>query len=653
MVAALSGASFLRRGTCAVSVVLLAIVLLWATPAVRAEDNVSGVEYLIIYSPDVAAEALWLRDHRQQHGLESMAIDVTTIPGYHPDDPIPAECDGYLDECYAFAGQSSGVPSEIVPSLFGMVNAVAAGQNYDRVPDRAGLIRATLRRIREESGESLRYVLLMGDPELLPPRFTTRTDYLETPLSSANFTLPTDYYYVELYKPWSSGHSLNYGPISPLIFPCGKAVCDEPNTDNDPRHFVHPVRFEMARIFKDPLYNTFGFYGYPYSVLGKMLRVGRLTSKNPEDIAAYLDKLAAWERQPRRFLGRSLVTVADGLYDKSDTGYTSFGCGLEQLEAQLGEFTFFGEGFGSGYFLDGVVGGEECEAHRPPVNDWDAPDWDDMAAYQTDTGNSCKPDDPLMPGYSLPDPREVCDYISDHGFVTWFATGHGSARSIGFNTDINNQRPRRQFGVPVPPSPSPLDYDIVPLDMATWESGPNGFMVSGACHPAEYLGGFEARSVMRDKHSVAEYFAMVENAGGVGSYMNYLNGTKLKDTHLDVVFANKLRAAHDTGTNRVGDAVRSCIYEHLKRCRPTYPHSSCLNWLNRNTYDVMNRTFFGDPAAIIACRDACPALGQRQCTGATSYTTCSLEPPNECLGWSERQFCDEGELCQDGQCVQP
>lgn len=549
-----------------------------SSPASRPAD---AIDQLIIYSPGFRAQAERLEGLRRASGLIAKIIAVEELPGYDASEPVPTECEGiFLSECYQLHGLTlQDVQQRDVGALFGMVSAAPiAGPTPERVADVAGLARAEIRRSKRAS-PSLRYVVLLGDPQRLPARFTSRNAYGQQ--SDRVFTLPSDFYFQEPFRPWAATGRTNYAPSSQMVWPCGSTLCATPNLDWDTRHFVWPVSFPFARTFVDPF--AWGPGQYTAEELARMIAVGRIHGRDQGEVNAHLDKLEAWEAQPRALVGQAIVSVADAVFTKAD---------LQAVKNQLGRFEFFGEGFGSGYLTENIPA--HCVASRPPVNDWEAPGWDGMWGLQSQP-DSCKVSDPARPGFALPAPDELLAHAGSQGFSVLMIEGHGSSQTIGLNTHEFNKRPRRQYSVPLPFDPNSLDHDNVDIAAMSFGAGrPSGLLVSSACDPGEYLGGYTATSVMAERPSFGEYFLAMPGAGGVGAFVNYLEGWYGSDPRYELRFVTALRAMHNAGTNRIGDAILSTHGALL------------LNPVGGLRYQVLNRHFFGDPATTIGARRQLP-----------------------------------------------
>ena len=53
--------------------------------------------------------------------------------------------------------------------------------------------------------------------------------------------------------------------------------------------------------------------------------------------------------------------------------------------------------------------------------------------------------------------------------------------------------------------------------------------------------------------------------------------------------------------------------------------------------------------AAPSCTSLCGFVTQKQCSSATAYQEC--QPEGVCLAWGAEVACDEGEVCEDGECL--
>ncbi len=528
--------------------------------SVQTVGGATGIEYLIIYTPDAQTEAQRLRDIRVASGMQVMLQNVVTLPGYQPGDAIPPACQGdYLRECYFVAGDTISVDPAVVPGLYGMVNHVVAGESYERVPDLAGLIRAAIRQTKTDN-PSLRYVALVGDPQLLPPRFTTQTD-----ADDSGLTLPSDSYFQEPFIPWTPTGYTNRVKTSPLVYPDPLIF--------DTSLFVWPIKHTAGRTFRDA-FSTSSRAQFA-NALDNGVAVGRIHKKGPLDVVHYLDKLQLWEANPQPLMDNNIAFGADGIYEKAD---------LAQFEDILGSFQFFGEGFGTGY--NSAPSGD-CLTEWPTSNDWHAMGDSSgaMGDYQ-EQDEACKPSDPSMPGFTYPDPAEMLLFAGQNGACLFSMQGHGGGTGIAVNTHAYNANPKRSISTPL--RPSAVDYDRVLLDEMAWGPGVGvGFAISGACNPGEYLGGPTRPWIdMKTNGCFAEYLLSLDGAGTIGSYFNFFVGYYFTDPAWDMYIFDAIATVHQNTTNRIGDAILL----------------GCKNGLLGvgGIYQYQNRTYFGDPAATIA-----------------------------------------------------
>jgi hypothetical protein len=607
------------------------------------------IEHLIIYSAGYEAEAELLRAHRTASGTASAAVDVEAIPGMSPFDDLPEACGGeYRAECFVYMDDAVvGIEPRLMEGLFGMgplqehVECVLPPKGpvdppvcrrlaTRRVPDRAGLIRAYLRRMKSEHPE-LKYVLLLGDPSKLPPRFTTASTWGQGP-TTHGFTMPTDIYYAEVFQPWKASGRLNYAPNYPPIFPCGDIVCREINTDWDTRHFGWEVRYPFARTFAPPGPPTLPL---PPEKLPEILAVGRIVAKKGfhnlifdkfnvpgEDpgeppvtdkdaaVKRYIERLIAWDFNPRPVEGQVVVSGADGIYPVET---------LSQFESLLGEFTFIAEHFGSGHVtaanmpsdfdpaLCTVLPEDDWQAMQPsgPYSAWE---------YQYQFGR-CKPRDARFPSWSntrLPHADELFAFINQNGFQLMALSGHGGPRGIGFNTHCDGysgpcdaafdkqkiidahhwQIDKAQFRKTSEPWNYPADKLEDPPD-----GRPNGFLFSSACSTAPFLGGNHGAMWEALSHrTFAEQFTALAAGGSVGVSMNYDVGYYHGDPAWELAFMGAMQDALELNpAARIGDALQRSNQNQFARFYLAH--------------QALNRFWFGDPGARIGSPVGPPTPG--------------------------------------------
>lgn len=574
--------------------------------------------HLVIYSPTVTQQALELAKYRNEScvsasGYLRSAVNVTALPGYKSfsnTDEIPPGCEGvYFNECFydpSRQGSPKGFSREALPALYGLSNSIPAGKPYDRIPDVAGLIRAYLRTAKAANPQ-LKYVVLMGEPDVLPTRFTSEVHYFDSENGSRyggdEITYePTDYYFRELVRDWQPTGKWGYLRVNDFVAPPRKA--NDPNY-YDTRKFVWPVAFPFVRSFR-------GWTTQPARDINRgftprkddqTLAVGRVLIRTSVDADNYLQKLKAWEKAPLDSC-RTLVTAADGMFEKPY---------LSHIETTLGRFQFFGEGFGTGF--------PKIPSPDAERNDWRASN--SIETYQSfgqpdrcpaNTQGACIPSDPKMPEYMLPSPKEVITHINRNAFSMWFLGGHGFWGGVGFNTQKFNQLPRRQFSVPGV-GVANGDQGFEWLDQIQ-NIGRNGFVISPACNTADFIGGASVSAGMvtiSKRKSLAEYLTTGGRSGGaVGAFMNFDVGWYVSDPLYEQLFLSHLRNQHAAGNRRFGDAMVSVVGDAVSLGIP---------------YEVQNRYLIGDPATIVFSKI------DPKCPNSMAGDQTSLDPWKGVYGW--------------------
>ena len=560
------------------------------------------VVHVVIATKDYVNEAQALSESRIQAGLGSRAISLERIPGIQPGDPIPAQCRGlYYNECYVTPTTVPyGITFASTTSLAGMRSwNDMDSPAYRRIGDAAGLVRAYLRSLKLEHPE-LKYVVLMGDLFQLPPRYTDNLAYSTGPAEAPNFD-STDYYYADLFSVWRISNATNYSGISPLGWPCGDE-CTQPNTNWDTRAFRWPAAFPFARTMQDPIRQQPNNSAQFTQGMNNMVSVGRIISKpavgqtRDAAVAKYVEKLDRWDAHPGE---RSQVTIvsSDGVYVRRN---------LQEFEAKLGNFRFFGEGFGTAFVTSANRPSDystvDC-IHQPPSNDWHSYplttsyNGDELYLYQSEPKH-CAPVDPSANWTRLPNPAEVTQEISRTGFTFFFNSAHAGYAGINYQSDGNggsDGRSFRNFNTRVNNGghytiASPPGFE----DLANYREHngrANGFMISSGCSPSSYFGGLQDKPMFPNNgRSMGEYMVMMENAGAVGTFMNTDVGYFYSDPLFEMDMIQSMKQVGDTlSTPRFGDVT-------INLYRNVVPQ-------NIHTYQILNRVFIGDPSAKLFRKD--------------------------------------------------
>ncbi|MEI6079768.1 MAG: C25 family cysteine peptidase [bacterium] len=256
----------------------------------------NDIQHLIIYTKDYKTEAETLQKYRTANGIPSMAKCAEDI--FSEASADPTYCSGYESECYLKTTDTiDGVNSGAYEGLFGL-----GTKTDDKIQDYAGLIRAYIRKIKATN--PLKYVVLMGDPNKIPPRFTQqkKSAPMYKYIGTRDITIPTDFYYSEVFLKWKPNDRSNYmhlykpkGDEEFVKYPFARVFNTPPG--NQAPNCVNSMS-DLPSI--PPGDNTIASYiTIPESSFPQLMAVGRITAKPAHgdmSIGAYITRLKKWEK---------------------------------------------------------------------------------------------------------------------------------------------------------------------------------------------------------------------------------------------------------------------------------------------------------------------------------------------------------------------
>ena len=433
---------------------LLLSIFFYLTSNLAICQEAKNIQHLIIYTSSYKKEATDLKKYRTKNGLLSITKNAEEIFDEAKNDD--AFCRGYESECYLdIRNKIDGVDSKAFETLFGL------GKSYNgKIQDYAGLIRAYIRNFKIKN-PSLKYVVLMGDPHKIPPRFTQqkksvpRYKYIGT----RDITIPTDFYYVEVFSKWEPTNRVNY---LRLDTPQKEPYVNYPFA----RTFYTPPK-EVAPNCVDsmtPLPTVAGttktadYITIPVKLHDSLISVGRIIKK-PDDtdktkgtIENYITRLKSWEKS---IISSPIVIVTAG----EDVG------GLRKEST-----TFLKDKSSALDYRDKII------FIDPEV-----------------TTNK----------------NDIKKIITDTRFNIIWPQGHGSIDGICCTQATTGNKA--------------CTYNIEPIDISSTKA--NGFLISGACEISGYIGtNHVTYNDSKSKQSFGEAALLNGVVGVYGNYLGGTNG---------------------------------------------------------------------------------------------------------------------------------
>ena len=259
-------------------------------------QTTGNIQHLIIYTKEYKTEAEALKKYRTADGTPSIIKCAEDI--FSEASADPTYCSGYESECYLkMTDTIDGVGSEAYEGLFGL-----GTKNGNKIQDYAGLIRSYIRRVKENN--PLKYVVLMGDANKIPPRFTQqkKSAPVYKYIGTRDITIPSDFYYSEVFLNWEPNGRVNYMHLY------------------KPKGGEELVKYPFARVFNTPPGNqapncinsmsdlpsippgesTIASYiTIPERSFPQLIAVGRIIAKPASgdmSIRAYITRLKKWEK---------------------------------------------------------------------------------------------------------------------------------------------------------------------------------------------------------------------------------------------------------------------------------------------------------------------------------------------------------------------
>ncbi|HEX7406594.1 MAG TPA: C25 family cysteine peptidase [Candidatus Binatia bacterium] len=580
----------------------------------------NSASYLIITQDLYRPEADQLAAYRNSRGVATQVISVSELPGYNANAPTPPECttSPYDRECYHYWGDAiANVSPLAVPSLVGFHRETHFADQYSRVSYIPGLIRAYIRRLKADG--KLKAVLLIGDPEAVPPIFTPKTDFSagrSTGCSSFNgvseqqddycqgdyrFTLGTDLYYaipsipLPLMRNQLAQSAVNMAQLTPFMVTCddhlGHLEMKEWCESNESPYWGPPGRgmryygwvphYPFTRTFDDPV-----SAGVPLTALtaADVLAVGRIVTqtrfflpdKDPA-VQNYVDKLKAWELVQHRGLSQRSIATFGGeqgwLWAPGDVqGFFSMTGIVPDTSSMI---------YGSTVYFPALA--NACAAAGHP--------------------SQCTVNDPLtimeteMPAVNR---------------TSWLLDGHGGHSGIQ--------------GPYISPIPSPalgfrvfnsyglindrlhefVDPEIAPTVSLAKSGHFIGHVIANSCDPASYFdynsfnwliytgagppfdtGTQGYMDSLVAPASFAESLIGLHNGGAINTYLNYFVGFGGSDNSYNQLFMEHADYSRAHGLP-IGNAYINMVVDVM-----TKPQLQGYN------HQVLNRVFMGDPLAVI------------------------------------------------------
>jgi len=612
------------------SVAVLAPVLLPSGAAAQ-RPGPSGISYLIITQDLYRPEAQELADYRNSQGVATQVISVSELPGYDAKGPSPKECAKPYDRvCYHFWGDPIANVSQLaVPSLVGFHRQTMFAEHYQKVSYIPGLIQAYLRRLKPLG---LKAVLLIGDPELVPPMFTPVTDYttsgriMSMPCTDFNyvseptaadyaeycegdsrFTLGTDLYYAIPSTRLTVTKKVNMAQLTPFMTTCEnqtnttremKEWCD--NTEH--RYWGVNVNghgtmalygwspyYPFTRTFDDPV------SGQRWQEFAKLsatdvLAIGRIVTHTPfhaestDDprgfdpaVQNYVDKLRSWELAAQHH-GVKYPSVA------------TFGGDDHWVWTADDVKTFFS--------TTGIVPDTSSMLYGSQV-------------YFTQWGLAGVCDAALHPSQCMvKDPITILEDLRNANYTMWLGDGHGDHPGFAGPSTPSSQLGFGVFNAYGIGSNDNL-RDSVDPDVASTRLLENsghfiGHVIADSCDVSSYFdyssfnwliytgtgppsgtGTQGYRDSLVAPASFAETLIGLPNGGAINTYMNYFSGLPGPDNSYDDIFMEYADQSR-SGRLPIGNAYVNMVADILTNTN----HQGY-------GYQLLNRVALGDPLAII------------------------------------------------------
>ena len=505
----------------------------------------TNIQHLIIYTDGYQKEAEALQKYRTADGMPSMSTSAETI--FAEANTDANFCSGYESECYLNTTDTiDGVDSSAFEGLYGL-----GKNNNGKIQDYAGLIRTYIRKIKTIS-PSLKYVVLMGDPKKIPPRFTQqkKSAPMYKYIGNRDITIPTDFYYVEVFEKWK---------------PAGKS-----KNRTDRANYIHlynngetNVKYPFARIFNTPP-------GDPAPLcVDSMTQLPTISGTTKE-----ADYITIKTFNSFISVGRIIAKPATG--DKTDTTINDYIERLKKWEKNV--------------IIEPIV-----------------------ILTSNDKGeDNDRGEDGRLREYLTTFLKNKSDYKKHVKIYSPENTGElSTVKNI-----IQNNEPKNRFSILWPqghgntsgiclklkePERKACEYNLSPTDFVSSTTPVNGFLISGACEIIGYLGtNHDSYTNLENKKSFGE---AVLSTNAVGVYGNYLAGT-YGDDYTNIALINSMyKLIKKSKKATIGEALQQVYKDILTETpipgvvpeNPDRQGKSCYP----TKYQLLNRVYLGDPAAKI------------------------------------------------------
>lgn len=537
-------------------------------------------DFLIVFQSGYENEISDLATFYANRNIRTLAIAVNQLPGFNPDGATPSECSGeFAKECYHTWGDAiQGTSQLAVPSMPGFNSNRAIYQKYNRVSYIPGLIRAYIRALKKQ--HPLRGVLLVGNPQTIPPfhSSTTRYYYDGIPYNNTNYQpfpsekLFTDLYYMMPDVPLV----INSTVSSHLIMSGGLWSCRNTQTQvvtlrywcnenewrawgSPPlRDYRNPAHVPQGRIvspkygFNDAYWNTVGLESI--IPVGRVVTHDRLLKTKDPVVGIYVNKLKRWYAEMPSMMNNSInsnggSTSDSWIFSKTD---------IDQFQTTFGTSSKI---FSSEFFTAGYQCAGRC-------------------SYKSGPG--------IME-----------DHLSSKNHVAFFLNGHGghiaiqgpyatgnvdSAYLSEASSHLNDGLQMRHFEDPA--------VDTIKIVENSHKLV--GVIFANSCSPSDYLLNNQGHYLVKaaypaaNERSWAEQWIAMNDAGAVNTFLNGNVGWGGTDNSYNVSFMKKIKSAWQScGT--IGDALRGLILDGMRG-----QNAGSGDW------QVLNRHFFGSPLNHIA-----------------------------------------------------
>lgn len=532
-------------------------------------------DFIIIYQKGYESDVLDLATFYQNRNIRTKMIELSQLPGYNPNGPIPFECNGeFLNECYHFWGDPvSGVSQLAVASLPGFVSGATAFSPYSKLSYVPGLIRAYLRAMKKN--HPLRGVLLVGSPQKIPPYNSETTQYyydgipwLTSGGQAPAMKLFTDLYYMVPTVPVVVDNtSLAHQIISPSIWSCTSSSgvrmdywCNSNEwrfwstpaliAYRNPPHVPHGKIFSLKYGINDAFWDSSNY--------SDVLPVGRIVTQDKffgghdEVVKNYVEKLQRWYRELPSINNGSInsnggSTSDSWIFTKTDIDQfiTTFGSNSKIYASEF---------FVSGYQCDG-----RCTFKRA---------------------------------------EEIMSVMGEKNISALMLNGHGGHIAVqgpygngnNSSTYLNEGSTHFDDGIRLVHETFPTTPTLKQIES---QGKLVGIVFANSCSPSDYLLAnqmhylFKTQFPTANERSWAEQWLAMEDAGALNTFLNGNVGWGGSDNSYNVEFMKRIKSSWQScGT--LGDAQRLLILDGLRG------GSGIGSW------QVYNRHFLGSPLNHIA-----------------------------------------------------